>query len=151
MIEREEDQQEQEQYFTEREKCEAVLGVLLQLRDNGPDEHDCGICNHLDEGLITYTDAKYPDYEDDGAASDELFQYVEDHKPSIYHTWPDYTGDELFPIASDCPLETPYEAYQLHSNNHTLWDDTEYGNARRDLLDHMIKYYETELEKHNAG
>lgn len=148
MIEREEDQQEREQYFTEREKCQIVLDALVFVRDNPDKEPGVGICNQVSDRII---DAVCPDLSVDteDAALDEVFGYQEDYQHGIYKSWPGYSGDFIYPVPNPSGADPNYAYYEANKLK-TMWADTEYGNARRDLLNHMIKYYETELEKHNG-
>lgn len=58
-----------------------------------------------------------------------------------FAAWPGFSGDVVYPVtSSSTALPAELEYYEaLHFR--TLWDEhTEYGKARRDLLDYLIKF-----------
>lgn len=93
-----------------------LLTALKQLRENGPENRDVGICAQFDL-----------------SDSEERWQFR-----ACFKTWPHYSGDIDFPIPSPDESMNAVDAYFDKGND--LWDrDTEYGRLRWDLLDHIIK------------
>lgn len=95
-----------------------LLTALKQLRDNGPKNHNVGICGQFDlYGLHS---------------EEERRQFR-----NCFKTWQHYSGDDSFPIPSPDKSINAQDAYFDKRND--LWDrDTEYGRLRWDLLDHII-------------
>lgn len=96
-----------------------LLTALKQLRENGPNNRDAGICSQFDlYGLYS---------------SEERQQFRDS-----FETWPHYSGDPSFPVPSPDRSIAAIDYYFDKGND--LWDrDTEYGRLRWDLLDHIIK------------
>ena len=59
-----------------------------------------------------------------------------------FYTWPKFSGDADYPINDPHGIETPYNVY---AQNHK-WIG-EYGALRFELLDHVIDFLESEIEK----
>ena len=96
-----------------------LLTALKQLRENGPDKRDGGICSQFDlYGLYS---------------SEERQRFR-----ASFKTWPHYSGDIEFPVPSPDKSIEAIDAYFDRGND--LWDRyTAYGRLRWDLLDHIIK------------
>lgn len=90
-----------------------LLAALIKLQNDGPKDPELGICQVTVTGL-------------DVSKLRELFIQ-----------WPKYSGRMVYPV----PPEGTLDHHPMDAFNHTpnLWEDTEYGNNRRELLAFCIE------------
>ena len=104
--------------FTKEDLTDA-LSVLIDIQQGG-DTPDWGICDTLTLSGCRATVVKH-------------------YAP----LWEEFSGDTGYPVPSDDPM---YSSDDKFSTADDLWDkDTEYGQARYRLVDHLIKCIENEL------
>ena len=101
----------------EKEYLKEALQALRRLRENGPLYTDIGICANADTDV-------------DGIVLE------------FSSCWEKYSGDILYPVPA-VKYFTPFQEFNQTKN---LWDrETEYGQLRWELLDHLIDCVEREL------
>lgn len=100
-----------------------LLETLTSLQTHVPSK-ECGICYNV----------KILMWEDRFEACEWLAEK--------FQLWPEFSGDTEFPVR--CEGMDPERAYQ---NRGSLWDDNEYGDARRRLLQFLIDEVLKELLK----
>lgn len=96
---------------------ELLLKELIHIQENGPTWERYGICNNLSDTLET----------------------LWDYKGGLFSSWSHFTGDEYYPV----PHPDGSKAGYVDTWN--KWTG-EYGELRKDLLDHMINTLKEELE-----
>lgn len=107
-----------------------LLEALKKLQQDGPhNEHD-GICHNLEELLY-------------GAEGRDIFDGHQAEPCDLlrphFESWPEYSGNEAYPVASHSGLQ-PYSAYWSREQRNK-WVG-EYGEARKRLLQHCINELE---------
>lgn len=109
-----------------RRLIEASLRALTRIREEGPKSTSFGICTNLADHLAG-----------DGVGVDTAYALVRALAPD----WPEYSGDEGYPVPSYSEGKSPEQAYwqRLCRPRRNQWDrETEYGQARWRLLDFLI-------------
>lgn len=75
-----------------------------------------------------------------------------DYLTSLFMSWPKFSGVSAYPVPHPAPYPVPYpvpypdyeSAVQAYNATTMLWEG-EYGDLRRELLDHCINELEKEL------
>jgi hypothetical protein len=71
---------------------------------------------------------------------DLMLEYNTQKMRELYSTWPPYSGCYVYPVpATSCDL--PSEQYNA---THNMWEG-QYGDLRKDLLEHLIRGVQAEL------
>lgn len=112
-----------------------ILDALRDLQDT-QEPPNCGICGHVEEYLYD----QYADGDDECEQEESYQAFWEATKRVFFQTWPDNSGDSVFPISVD-PWHSPARQYTDAVDNETVWDG-EYGEARESLLRYLIDEYE---------
>jgi len=101
----------------------SVINKLKQFKAEGfPGEH--GLCSCCELGRLGNT-IRY-----------EMFQ-----------SWEHYSGSNTYPVPAEYGFEAS-TAFLTSNGNEAMYGDNYYGNMRKNLVDHCIKYL-TELTKIN--
>jgi len=98
----------------------SLLNALIILDKEGCKLARTGICGNVFHML----------------ASDSDITMVIDKISDMAHTWPHHSGDACYPV----------EGNSLQFHRHVNKWVNEYGRLRKDLLKHLIKTLEKELE-----
>jgi len=99
-----------------------------------------GLCNILynvvmRQGSDTRVDPSSPD----ASVLDRHARQLQDEFTLLARRWPRFSGRDSYPVPS-CSEQTASAAYWCASMRNQLWDlNTEYGRARRDMLDWMVE------------
>lgn len=107
-----------------------VIKALKRLRFNGPDKdalHN-GICEQV------MSDLYHRGILDDDGVDKELIYIM---MVPAFKSWEKFSGNAHYPVPSTVGAD-PFLAFHLTDNK---WIG-EYGNLRRELLDHMIAYFQ---------
>lgn len=75
-----------------------------------------------------------------GAVIDDLFQ-------EAFHSWPSYSGNWLYPVPDPEAPSSKVAADRIYYDRHDLWDDSPYGNLRRELCLHVADWLEANKSK----
>lgn len=126
---------------------EAIRDGLLHIRTNGPNTLYCGICANLDWQLDKNEEFEWGS----SITTDNLLRQG-------FKAWPRFSGDVQAPVpAPEDALPSERDPYTYYINlphiGEVYWDrETPYGQARWELLDFLIEYFEhlTEAEHGNA-
>jgi hypothetical protein len=102
-----------------------IVENLKALRENGPRNDLFGICGNVPNGRVQL-------------------------KEELLKSWKWYTGCDSYPIPSDREKRPKRQQQELAAERYdeygSHWDkDTEYGQLRWDLLDHLIDKLEALL------
>lgn len=117
-----------------------ILDVLRDLRDNPEPPSDEGICGYVEE----YANA------DGECEQEEAYQaFWEDTRRVFFQTWPDRSGDLVFPV-SIADGRSPKDQFQDAVGNGTIWDG-EYGESRKGLLLYLVEEYAGLLKPGHAA
>lgn len=86
----------------------------------------------------------------------QVDDYINSMQERAYATWPYFTGDSSFPVPyniTTLPTDSAcddgqdaYYDYELGYNHRWTGD---YGDARSNLLDHLIKFYTARAKEYN--
>ena len=99
-----------------------LLETLTSLQTHVPSK-ECGICYNVK--ILMWEDR------------DEACEWLAEKFP----LWPEFSGDNEFPVG--CGHTDPEYTYNTYGD---LWDNSEYGNARRRLLQFLIDEVQKEIE-----
>jgi len=106
----------------------SLLNALIILDKEGCKLARTGICGNVFHMLTT--DAKHP------LEQTMIYSKILDNVNKIVQDWPHFSGDCHWPI----------EGSSLQFHRHVNKWSGAYGNLRKDLLKHLIKTLEKELE-----
>ncbi len=111
-----------------------MLDALNALYAKGPSSEAVGICSNVNHYL----------YLDSRSADDE------DWLPLLWASWPEWSGDDKYPVPPYRASESHAGAQQAYNLTSDLWDrGTEYGQLRWELLEHCIKTLQEAIEHAN--
>lgn len=107
----------------------ALLEALKNIKANGPSDLDSGICHNVERRVTKDQNIQMP------------FE-VREKMRQLFRDWPNYSGDQVFPIPHPRKWNSQYFAYK----NLSTWSKRgEYGRSRWALVDWMIEQLEKEL------
>lgn len=110
----------------------ALCGIRNEFVFNKQNIKDTGICCLIDDYLA------YSIY-----FEDLDFRVINLTLKRLFKSWPNYSGNHLYPVPSDDPKKAASHCYALCND---FWDETtEYGRNRIDLLDWCINSLYMEL------
>lgn len=90
-----------------------------------------GLCSNTDNLL------------EDTAHPDDAYGYMHELRNRAFTTWPHFSGDKCYPVPS---LHAEVEPGEMYDSVIYMWaTNTEYGELRWALLDHVISEFEKEL------
>ena len=107
--------------------------IIKALREWGSGQETplayVGLCRNL-QTLWNLSDAR----------ADDLLQ-------EAFRSWPNYSGSREYPVPDP---EAPFDevaASSIYYDRHDLWDDSPYGNLRRELCLHVADWLEANKSK----
>jgi len=106
-----------------REQKLRMLEILKELKEGVIYEPSCGICFQV----VTQTEFHAT------PIMEELFE-----------RWPKYTGSIAYPICTNKRIGGS-DQYDNAKEKGTMWSNTPYGKARKELVNFMIEELEKEL------
>ena len=88
-----------------------------------------GLCRNLaDLGILS------------DAALDNLLR-------EAFRSWPKYSGSQEYPVPNPEAPSDLAAAYRIYYNHDNLWEDSPYGNLRRELCLHVADWLEANKSK----
>lgn len=123
-----------------------ILEALRDLRDNPAPDASQGICGFVEGWLY----AEYADeYDDEHEQAEAYEEFWDATKRVFFQTWPDRSGDLVFPVSVANGLSTEAQ-YAIAVDEDTIWDG-EYGESRKGLLLYLIEEYAGLLKPGHAA
>lgn len=119
----------------DNEALQQVYDAVCTLRRDGPWSLNMGICDNV-EGLLS---------DEDGEVMPGFAAWLAYSKQAFVQ-WDKFSGSIVFPVQDPTAPGTPTMQYTDHHGTDTLWEG-EQGELRKDLLDHLIKYFTVLLEE----
>lgn len=108
-----------------------IIATVLRHIIKNPNaiQHFSGICGNI---YNTVYDLKLN--------NNRGVEYVYSEMKKLFCMWPEFSGNESFPIHSTFYRDTPGQMYRRRSIENTLWDKTtRYGRARWRLAHFMMR------------
>lgn len=72
---------------------------------------------------------------------------IDDLLPEAFRSWPNYSGNLGYPVPDPEAPSSKAAAYKIYYDRHDLWEDSPYGNLRRELCLHVADWLEANKSK----
>ena len=72
---------------------------------------------------------------------------IKDLLDEAFPRWPIYSGSREYPVPDPEAPSNKAAAYRIYYNHDNLWDDSPYGNLRRELCLHVADWLEANKSK----
>ena len=72
---------------------------------------------------------------------------IDDLIDGAFRSWPNYSGTREYPVPDPEAPSSKAAAYKIYYDRRDLWDDSPYGNLRRELCLHVADWLETNKSK----
>ena len=72
---------------------------------------------------------------------------IDDLLSEAFRSWPNYSGDPRYPVPDPEAPSDKAAANRIYESRRDLWDDSPYGNLRRELCLHVADWLEANKSK----
>ena len=72
---------------------------------------------------------------------------IDDLIDEAFRSWPNYSGKREYPIPGPEASSDTWTAYKIYYGHPNLWDDSPYGDLRRELCLHIADWLEANKSK----
>ena len=72
---------------------------------------------------------------------------IDDLLDEAFRSWPKHSGNRKYPIPDPKAPSDFAAAYRIYYGRHDLWEDSPYGNLRRELCLHVADWLEANKAK----
>ena len=72
---------------------------------------------------------------------------IDDLIDGAFRSWPNYSGNWGYPVPDPEAPSSKAAAHKIYDDRHDLWDDSPYGDLRRELCLHVANWLEANKSK----